>query len=85
MARSRDDHLWTLAHTERTALAQDLSGFDAEQWRHNTPCGQWDVEEDVAHLTAHWPESSTAQGRPHRPGTVARPIRVSPAVMTTWR
>jgi uncharacterized protein (TIGR03083 family) len=52
MARSRDDHLWALAHAERTALAQDLSGLNAEQWRHNTLCGQWDVEEVVAHLTA---------------------------------
>ena len=52
MARSRDDHLWALAHAERTALAEDLSGLNAEQWRHATLCGQWDVEEVVAHLTA---------------------------------
>src|ERR1035438_1038533 len=52
MGRSRDDHLWALAHAERTALAEDLSGLNAEQWRHGTLCGQWDVEEVVAHLTA---------------------------------
>lgn len=52
MARSRDDHLWALAHAERTALEEDLSGLSAEQWRHGTLCGQWDVEEVVAHLTA---------------------------------
>jgi uncharacterized protein (TIGR03083 family) len=52
MTRSRDDHLWSLAHAERTALAEDLSGLDAEQWRHGTLCGHWDVEEVVAHLTA---------------------------------
>jgi uncharacterized protein (TIGR03083 family) len=52
MTRSRDDHLWSLAHAERTALAEDLSGLDSEQWRHGTLCGQWDVEEVVAHLTA---------------------------------
>ena len=52
MARSRDDDLWALAHVERTALADDLSGLDAEQWRHGTLCGQWDVEDVVAHLTA---------------------------------
>jgi len=52
MARSRDDHLWALAHAERTALAEDLSGLSAEQWRHDTLCGQWDVEQVVAHLTA---------------------------------
>ncbi|MGA2836513.1 MAG: maleylpyruvate isomerase family mycothiol-dependent enzyme [Acidimicrobiales bacterium] len=52
MARSGDDQLWALAHAERAALAEDLSGLDAEQWRHATLCGQWDVEEVVAHLTA---------------------------------
>lgn len=52
MARSRHGHLWALAHAERTALAEDLSSLSAEQWRHATLCGQWDVEEVVAHLTA---------------------------------
>jgi uncharacterized protein (TIGR03083 family) len=52
MARSQDDHLWALAHGERTALAEDLSGLSADQWRHSTLCGQWDVEEVLAHLTA---------------------------------
>jgi uncharacterized protein (TIGR03083 family) len=52
MARSRDEHLWAFAHAERTALAQDLSGLNAEQWQHKTLCIQWNVEEVVAHLTA---------------------------------
>jgi uncharacterized protein (TIGR03083 family) len=52
MARSADDHLWALAHAERTALAEELSDLSAEQWRHGTLCGQWDVEDVVAHLTA---------------------------------
>lgn len=52
MARSPDDHLWALAHVERGALAEDLSGLSAEQWHHGTLCGQWDVEQVVAHLTA---------------------------------
>jgi uncharacterized protein (TIGR03083 family) len=52
MARPRDDRLWALANTERTALAEDLSDLNAEQWRHGTLCGQWDVEEVVAHLSA---------------------------------
>ena len=33
MARSRDDHLWALAHAERAALAEDGSSLSAEQWR----------------------------------------------------
>jgi len=52
MARSLDDHLWALARAERAALADDLSGLNAEQWRHGTLCGKWDVKEVVAHLTA---------------------------------
>lgn len=51
-ARRRDDRLWALARAERTALAEDLSTLSAEQWRHGTLCGQWDVEQVVAHLTA---------------------------------
>lgn len=46
------DHLWALAHTERAALAEDLSGLTPEQWRHATLCGDWDVEDVVAHLVA---------------------------------
>jgi uncharacterized protein (TIGR03083 family) len=52
MAKPQHDQLWTLAHAERAALAEDLSGLSAEQWRHATLCGRWDVEEVVAHLTA---------------------------------
>jgi uncharacterized protein (TIGR03083 family) len=52
MARPQDDHLWALAHAERAALAKDLAGLGAEQWRHDTLCGEWDVEQVVAHLTA---------------------------------
>ena len=52
MASTRDDHLWTMTHAERAALAEDLSDLGAEQWRHDTLCGSWDVEEVVAHLTA---------------------------------
>jgi uncharacterized protein (TIGR03083 family) len=52
MAKAEDDRLWALAHAERAALAEDLSTLSAEQWRHGTLCGQWDVEDVVAHLTA---------------------------------
>jgi uncharacterized protein (TIGR03083 family) len=52
MARSQDGRLWALAHAERAALAEDLAGLSAEQWRHETLCGDWDVEQVVAHLTA---------------------------------
>jgi len=52
MARPQDGRLWALAHAERAALADDLAGLGAEQWRHPTLCGEWDVEQVVAHLTA---------------------------------
>ena len=52
MTRPRYDHLWALAHAERATLAEDLAGLGAEQWRHDTLCGDWDVEQVVAHLTA---------------------------------
>ena len=52
MARPQDDDLWVLAHAERAALAEDLAGLDDDQWRHATLCGDWDVEQVVAHLTA---------------------------------
>lgn len=47
----KNDRLWKLAHAERRALAEDLSSLSGEQWRHRTLCGQWDVEQVVAHLT----------------------------------
>ncbi len=52
MTGLRDDHLWPLVRAERAALAQDMSGLNVEQWRHGTLCGQWDVEEVLAHLIA---------------------------------
>lgn len=44
--------LWTLAHAERAALADDLATLTDDQWAHQTLCGRWTVEEVVAHLTA---------------------------------
>ena len=52
MARPQSGDLWALVHAERAALAEDLAGLDAEQWRRGTLCGEWDVEQVVAHLTA---------------------------------
>src|SRR5271166_5481690 len=45
MAEPQRDYLWALAHAERAALAEELSGLSAAQWRHGTLCGRWDVEE----------------------------------------
>jgi uncharacterized protein (TIGR03083 family) len=52
MGKPEDDRLWALAHAERAALAEDLAGLNPEQWRRESLCGGWDVEQVVAHLTA---------------------------------
>lgn len=52
MTQVSDSQLWSFAHAERAALAEDLAGLSAEQWHHQTLCGKWDVEQVLAHLTA---------------------------------
>lgn len=44
--------LWNCAHAERAALARDLASLPGEAWRGPTLCGNWNVEEVTAHLTA---------------------------------
>jgi uncharacterized protein (TIGR03083 family) len=44
--------LWSLAHAERAALAEDLAELGDDQWAQRSLCGRWVVEEVVAHLTA---------------------------------
>ncbi|MFJ9367980.1 maleylpyruvate isomerase family mycothiol-dependent enzyme [Nocardia sp. NPDC101769] len=46
------DELWAMAHAERAALADDLADLNDRQWEVRSLCGQWTVEEVVAHLTA---------------------------------
>lgn len=44
--------LWSLIHVERAALADDLDGLSPQDWARPTLCGDWSVQEVVAHLTA---------------------------------
>jgi uncharacterized protein (TIGR03083 family) len=44
--------LWSAAHAERAALADDLAGLGHAQWAQRSLCGRWVVEDVVAHLTA---------------------------------
>jgi uncharacterized protein (TIGR03083 family) len=46
------DALWSAAHTERAALAEDLTDLTDAQWAQPSLCGRWVIEEVVAHLTA---------------------------------
>lgn len=52
MNKSDSNTLWALIHAERARLAEDLAGLTAEQWQHGTLCGEWNVEQVLAHLTA---------------------------------
>lgn len=73
MTETSIDSLWELIHSERAALADDLDGLTLEQWRRPTLCGDWDVEQVLAHLTAaaslnqlQWIRSMLGAGfRPH--------------------
>src|SRR5438034_6584260 len=46
------DTLWSAAHAERAALAEDLTDLTDAQWAQPSLCGRWVIEEVVAHLTA---------------------------------
>ncbi len=51
LLRTRDE-LWSAIHTERAALAEDLTHLHHDQWATPSLCGRWSVEEVLAHLTA---------------------------------
>ncbi|MFI7583415.1 maleylpyruvate isomerase family mycothiol-dependent enzyme [Kocuria sp. M1N1S27] len=44
--------LWAMIHAERARLAEDLADLDDARWAEQSLCGQWVVEDVVAHLTA---------------------------------
>lgn len=44
--------VWAAIHRERAALADELAALTPDQWAARSLCGQWTVEEVVAHLTA---------------------------------
>ncbi|GAB3393296.1 maleylpyruvate isomerase family mycothiol-dependent enzyme [Humibacter soli] len=46
------DRIWSAVRAERTALAADLTTLDDAQWAIPSLCGEWTVEDVVAHLTA---------------------------------
>ncbi|WP_250008333.1 maleylpyruvate isomerase family mycothiol-dependent enzyme [Actinoplanes sp. M2I2] len=43
---------WSAIHAERAALAADLAPLSDAEWRRRSLCGEWTVEDVVAHLTA---------------------------------
>ncbi|MFC4126929.1 maleylpyruvate isomerase family mycothiol-dependent enzyme [Nocardia rhizosphaerae] len=46
------DEIWAMTHAERAVLARDLAGLESHQWAVPSLCGDWVVEQVVAHLTA---------------------------------
>ncbi|SDI37557.1 TIGR03083 family protein [Actinokineospora alba] len=44
------NEVWPLVHAERTALIEDLTGLDDEQWNTPSLCAGWTVHDVVAHL-----------------------------------
>ncbi len=52
MAKNHKNELWELVHAERATLADELELLTPEQWHHASLCGEWNVEQVVAHLTA---------------------------------
>ncbi|MEL7974472.1 maleylpyruvate isomerase family mycothiol-dependent enzyme [Isoptericola sp. F-RaC21] len=43
---------WSMIHTERAALAEELTVLDDAAWHAPSLCGAWSVQDVVAHLTA---------------------------------
>ncbi|MGW0182908.1 maleylpyruvate isomerase family mycothiol-dependent enzyme [Nocardia sp. NPDC003345] len=52
MPKTSSADLWTAIHRERAALARDVAGLTPAQWQTPSLCGEWTVEEVLAHLTA---------------------------------
>ncbi|GIF47099.1 uncharacterized protein (TIGR03083 family) [Asanoa ferruginea] len=46
------DTLWAQIHAQRAALADELATLSDDQWAQRSLCGDWVVEDVVAHLTA---------------------------------
>ena len=46
------DDMWQAVHTERRALAEDLSSVDGERWQTPSLCSGWTVHDVLAHMTA---------------------------------
>lgn len=44
------DDVWSMVHTERAALVDDLAGLDDEQWELPSLCAGWTVHDVAAHL-----------------------------------
>ena len=60
MATPDTETLWQTVATERRRLADDLSRLDEAQWRTQSQCEAWSVEEVASHMVTPF-ETSTAR------------------------
>jgi uncharacterized protein (TIGR03083 family) len=44
--------VWSMIHSERTALADDLASLDDAKWETVSLCDEWTVRDVLAHMTA---------------------------------
>ena len=44
--------MWATISSERGALAEDLAGLSSEEWATRSLCGEWTVQEALAHMTS---------------------------------
>jgi uncharacterized protein (TIGR03083 family) len=44
--------IWPVIHSERKALASDLSSLQGDQWSATSLCTEWTVRDALAHMTA---------------------------------
>jgi uncharacterized protein (TIGR03083 family) len=44
--------IWAVVHTERKALASDLTGMPPERWESESLCSGWTIRDVLAHMAA---------------------------------
>lgn len=49
---NENPQLWPMIHAARRSLADDLTGLSDDEWRRQSLCAGWTVEQVLAHLTA---------------------------------
>ncbi len=57
MAPWAPERYWSAIREERARFAAELAALPPEAWSAPTLCGDWSVEDVVAHLTAGAPQS----------------------------
>ncbi|WP_147796405.1 maleylpyruvate isomerase family mycothiol-dependent enzyme [Cellulomonas sp. Y8] len=75
------ERYWSAIREERTRFAAELAALPPEAWSAPTLCGDWSVEDVVAHLTAGASTGAVGVAAQHR----RRAVRRRPAQRATAR